>query len=77
MEHPDVDDDPRLAAYYRRRVDAATDRRFQALEGKVDQLDAKVDALASRLAMIAGALAILSIAANIIGPLIAQRIFGP
>jgi hypothetical protein len=59
--------DQRTPDYYRRRADAATDRRL-------DRLEAKVDALSNRLAWIAGGLAVLSIVANVVGPLVVERI---
>ena len=64
------------AAYFRRRADFVTDMRLRRLEDKVDGLDSKVDVLTIRLAIVGAFVSLTIIAANIIGPTIAYKLFG-
>jgi hypothetical protein len=62
--------------YHRRRADAAEERRINRLERKVDHLDARMDVLSTRVAIGAAVIGTVTVVANIIGPVIAERILG-
>lgn len=62
-----VADDP---YYARRRIDALTDKRLEAIEASQRENGDKLDRLEARLNYIAGGLAVLSVALNILAPII-------
>ncbi len=66
----------RFVTYERRRLDKLRDKEIADLRREVEDLDRKVDALQVRLAYMTGVLAVVIFAANIAGPVIAQRVFG-